>query len=415
MNKELTYQARMAWFHEARFGMFIHFGLYALPACGEWSMFLARTPLAEYEKLADQFQPAADCVSQWIETAKNAGMKYAVLTARHHDGFCLYDSAYSDYSTSKTACGRDLVREFCTACRAAGIRVGIYYSLMDWRFPGYFNYKTDQDSLIAMKKQCHDQVQELMSNYGRIDLLWYDGCWLNHEPDTCAGAWDAAELNQKVRSLQPHIIINNRAGTQEDIDTPEQVVRHSGQGRGWETCMTIGKTWGYSRYASPDSYKTSGELIHHLVDAASGEGNYLLNVGPDQNGYIPAIEKERLLTVGQWIKRYGASIYNSKRADLKNPFFGMWTRVGEYYYLQVKLWCGRSLPLPLLDGEVAEAVLMATGEKLKVDYATNGRLIFSALPEEPPDPYLNVIRLKFKQTPRDRPETDPAAWLLGKA
>lgn len=413
MQMNAQYQQRMQWFHRARFGMFIHYGLFSIPAHGEWSMFHDRVPLDEYDALADRFLPAPDAARHWVKMAKAAGMKYAVLTARHHEGFCLYDSAYSRFSSVHRGCGRDIVAEFVAACREEGIRAGLYYSLMDWRFPGYFNYKTDLKSAQAMKRQCHDQVIELMSNYGKIDLLWYDGYWLNHEGNSGDGFWDGEALNARVRALQPDIIINNRAGTQEDIDTPEQVVRHSERGRAWESCMTIGDLWGYTRHCN--TYKPTAFLLRHLVDAASGEGNFLLNVGPMPDGTICPAEQERLLSMGRWLKVNGAAVYDSRAANLLPSPLGIWTQDEHYTYFNVTLWCGSTLSLPLIDGEALEATLLSTGGQVELSRGTNGRLIFSGMPEDPPDPYINTIRIRFAQKPARRPEPDPAAWLLGKA
>lgn len=407
------YQKRMTWFHEARFGMFIHYGLFSILAHGEWAMFLDRIPKDEYRQLADQFMPSADAAEHWVQMAKTAGMKYMVLTARHHDGFCLYDSAFSDYSTAKSACKRDLVAEYVAACRKAGLKVGIYYSLMDWRFPGYFNYKTDLDSAQEMKRQCYQQVRELMTNYGKIDLLWYDGYWLNHEHNSGDGFWEGEKLNAMVRELQPDIIINNRAGTKEDIDTPEQVVRHSERGRAWESCMTIGNTWGYSRYSN--LYKSSAQLLHHLVNAASGEGNFLLNVGPQPDGYICPTEQDRLNDIGRWLGANGSAVYNSRHADLMGSPLGMWTQDQDYTYFNITLWCGETLSLPLIDGKIEDVVLLSTGQSVQADYASNGRIIFSGLPETPPDPFINTLRIKFTQKPKTKAVSDPAAWLFGKA
>ena len=414
-----SYEERMKWFHEARFGMFIHYGLFSLLGHGEWGMFLERIPLDEYKKLAEVFEPAPDAARQWVKLAKAAGMKYMVLTARHHDGFCLYDSQCSDYTLYKTK-GRDLIREYVEACREEGMRCGIYYSLMDWRFPGYFNHRTDAESLAAMKAQCYAQVRELMTNYGPIDMLWYDGFWLNHESGTGQGYWEGEKLNAMVRELQPDIVINNRAGTREDIDTPEQVVKSSEVGRGWESCMTVGHTWGYAPYGN--EYKKPDVLIRCLVQAASGEGNYLLNIGPMGDGTVCDGEKAPLLAVGEWLRQQGEGIYNSKRTamdswlagcDVKGA--GIWTQVGEYTYLHNFMWRGTELGVPLVDGELEEATLLSTGEKVDFEWRSNHRLTFTGLPEQPPHKACNVFKLKFKRPVEQYVPKDLSAWLRGEA
>ncbi len=202
-----SYEERLKWFHEARFGIFVHWGLYSMLGRGEWVMFQERIPAREYAKLARRFKPAKFDADALAAVAVDAGAKYMVLTTRHHDGFCLFDSKVSDFTSVKSAAGRDFVAEYIHACRKAGLKVGLYYSLLDWRFPGYFEPKKYPDSAAAMVQQLHDQVRELMTNYGKIDVLWYDGDWINHG---CAGIddkaafWRSRELNDMARQLQPH-------------------------------------------------------------------------------------------------------------------------------------------------------------------------------------------------------------------
>ena len=266
----MTYEERMKWFNEARFGIYIHFGLYSLLGRGEWTMYSERIPAPEYAKLADSFLPAPGCAKEWAETARAAGAKYMVLTTRHHEGFCLFDSKYSDFTSAKLGCKRDIVREYVTAAREAGLKVGLYYSLLDWRFPGYFEPEKYPESKQALVQQAFDQVRELMTNYGQIDLLEYDGAWdarYQFRRPEWAKFWNSAELNAMVRELQPQIIINDRSGTDEDIETPEQVVR-AGQQRMTESCMCIGDScaWGYTRF-NPN-WKSAEQLLQHLIQAA---------------------------------------------------------------------------------------------------------------------------------------------------
>lgn len=284
------YDIRMQWFHQARFGMFIHWGLYAIPARGEWVMYQERIPCEEYAPLAQQFNPERFDADSWVALAQEAGMKYMVLTTRHHDGFCLFDSQVSDFTAPRTAAKRDFVREYVDACRRAGMRIGFYYSLLDWRFPGYFEGPAkNPESFNAMVEQYHAQVRELMTNYGKIDVLWYDGGWIpGIDRGDIAKYWRSAELNAWVRSVQPDILINNRSGIEEDLDTPEQHVTASQPGRGWESCMTIGDSCGWGYIRNNPNRKSVTQLIQHLVEAARGEGNYLLNMGPKADGTIPA-------------------------------------------------------------------------------------------------------------------------------
>jgi alpha-L-fucosidase len=234
---------RLEWFHDARFGMFIHWGLYAIPARGEWAMFQEKIPAEEYAPLAKRFRPRSFDADAWVGLAKEAGCKYIVLTTRHHEGFCLFDSKVSDFTAPKTAAGRDFIAEYVRACRRAGLKIGFYYSLLDWRFPAYYDGpEKDPEGWKRHVRYSHAQVCELCTQYGRIDLLWYDGAWVpwaegeakvNYAPK--GDVWRAEELNAMARELQPHIVINNRAGTLEDYDTPEQHIKASEAGRAWES------------------------------------------------------------------------------------------------------------------------------------------------------------------------------------
>ncbi len=415
----LPYAERMKWFHEARFGMFIHWGLYSLLGRGEWVMFNERIRADEYAKLADRFAPDRYDPDAWAALAAEAGMKYMVLTTRHHDGFCLYDSEVSDFTSVKTAAGRDLVAEYVEACRKAGLKVGLYYSLMDWRFKGYWEPDKYPDSAEAMVGQCHDQVTELMSNYGRIDVLWYDGCWVAHgaaDVGDIGEFWRADELNANARKLQPHILINNRSGTQEDLDTPEQHVKASEPGRGWESCMTIGDScgWGYVRH-NPN-FKTLPTLLQTLVNAAVGEGNLLLNVGPRPDGTIRPEETQLLREMGDWLDVNGEAIYGSQRCELSGGIVGQWTRKGASGYLHVFRWPGEEAVCPYVVGEPTAATLLATGEPVKVRMECNGRLVISGLPSEPPHPAVNVIRVDFRDVPKLLDDAGRReAWLTGDA
>lgn len=420
----MTYAERMKWFHEARFGIYVHYGLYSLLGRGEWTMYSERIPAKEYAQLADAFNPHPGAPREWCELAVKAGAKYIVLTTRHHEGFCLFDSQYSDFTSAKHGCHRDIVRKYVEAARAAGLRVGLYYSLLDWRYPGYFEPEKYPESKERLVAKVHNQVRELMTNYGKIDLLEYDGGWmhdLNPDKEHQIAFWRARELNQMVRTLQPGIIINNRSGLEEDLDTPEQVVKESRPGRGWESCMCIGDSccWGYTRF-NPN-WKTPEQLIQYLISAAQGEGNYLLNIGPMPDGSLRGEEIERLQRVGQWVHRHEQIIRNSQRCELigsSKPGLvdlnlqGCWIRQGKTAY-----WCIFRWP-----GEVATAVRVATrplkvrlfetGQELPFEYcAETGRLKIKGLPQFPVDDLCSVIAVDFEDVPRCMDEASPAAWL----
>lgn len=415
--KAMSPQQRLAWFHKARFGMFIHFGLYAIPGRGEWVMYRERIPADEYAKLADRFNPKKFDADEWVSLAKQAGMKYMVLTTRHHDGFCLYDSQVSDYKATNTPFGRDLVAEYVTAARKAGMKVGFYYSLLDWRFGGYFERDKYPDSAKAMVRRAHQQVEELMTRYGRIDVLWYDGGWVPNLPkEKLAAFWQAKKLNNMVRKHQPHILINNRSGTNEDLDTPEQHVTASEPGRGWESCMTMGDScgWGYIKH-SPN-FKTVPQLIQNLCKAAAGEGNYLLNVGPKPDGSIRNEETTRLREMGEWLDAYGEAIYGSQRCDLPAGQIGLWTRKGNDGYLCIFRWPGEEAVVPLIATKVKSATLLGPeAKRVKVRQEHNGRLVLSGLPARPPLKPANVIKVRFASEPKAMQERDQSAWLEGKA
>ena len=415
------YAKRMKWFHEARFGMFIHWGLYSLLGRAEWVYWANRIPTDEYARLADRFKPRKFDADAWAGLAAEAGMKYMVLTTRHHDGFCLYDSQVSDFTSVKTAAKRDFVAEYVEACRKAGLKVGFYYSLLDWRFPGYWEPARYPESRDAMARQYRDQVKELMSNYGRIDLLWYDGGWVINEVDQYGlkdwkelhKYWGSKKVNAMVRKLQPQIIINNRSGVPEDLDTPEQHVKASRPGRGWESCMTIGDGWGYVKH-NPNC-KSTLVLFRHLVSAAAGEGNYLLNVGPTPDGVIRSEEAVPLRAMGKWLQVNGEAIRNSQRCPLGSAEMGAWTRKGDIGYFHVSRWLGEELDIPLVATQAVSATLLSTGKKVKVTQGPNGRLTFSGLPKLPPHPDINVIKVKFASEPKPLKEKRKHLWQTGEA
>ena len=419
----MTYEERMKWFNEARFGIYVHYGLYSLLGRGEWTMYSERIPAAEYAKLADQFNPAPGCVKEWVETAKAAGAKYMVLTTRHHEGFCLFDSKYSDFTSVKHGCKRDIVREYVDAAREAGLKVGLYYSLLDWRFPGYFEPEKYPESKEALLTQIFGQVRELMTNYGQIDVLEYDGGWdarLQNKGVDKANFWRAQELNAMVRELQPTIIINDRSGTEEDIETPEQVVR-GGKQKMTESCMCIGEScaWGYTRF-NPN-WKTSEQLLQHLVQAAQLGGNYLLNIGPCPDGSIRIEEYERVQAVGSWLKINGEAIYNSQSCELIGAtqpglvdlnLQGPWTRKGNIGYWCIFRWPGETATAVRIATPVKKVTMLATGKEYPFTWdKNNGKLTVTGLPQMPQDLLANVLKVEFEDVPRRKEEPDLAEWI----
>jgi alpha-L-fucosidase len=414
-----SYDQRMKWFHQARFGMFIHWGLYSILGRGEWVMFNERVKAREYARLARRFKPKSFDATAWAQAAAGAGMKYMVLTTRHHDGFCLFDSKVSDFTAPKTAAARDFVAEYVDACRKAGLKIGFYYSLLDWRFPGYFepSLRRNQKSVAALVEQAHAQVKELMSNYGKIDMLWYDGGWVAHGGSgitDIAAFWRATELNAMARKLQPQIVINNRSGTPEDLDTPEQHVTASASGRGWESCMTVGDDCGWGFIKNNPNMKSLTQLLQYLVTAAAGEGNYLLNVGPKPDGTIRKEEILRLEGMGQWMKTNGEAIYGSQRCELHGGMIGTWTRKGKSAYLCIFRWPGKQARVPLVKSKALSATLLGSDAKLAVEQGYNGQLTISGLPNKPPHGSVNVVKVEFAEEPKSMVEEDHALWLKGK-
>ena len=345
--------ARNAWWREARFGMFIHFGAYAVPARGEWVQSHERLSVEEYRPYVESFRPVDFDAKAWARLARAAGMKYAVMTAKHHDGFCLFDTALTDYKITPRFGGRDLVREYLDAFRAEGLRVGLYYSLIDWHHPDYpnvGNHPLRGDAEYAKKPRqwdrylayMHGQVEELVTRYGRLDVLWLDYSFDDYRGER----WGAERLVAMVRRHQPAILLNNRLGVSTgvsgaardlgpwgDFETPEQGLPEKGlvdaRGRAipWETCLTLNNNWGY--HAGDHERKSPALVVHALVEAVSKNGNLLLNVGPDGRGRIPEPSVRILEEVGRWVGRNGESIHGAGAADLPKPEWGRFTQRGQ--------------------------------------------------------------------------------------
>lgn len=362
MNQEI--RERTKWFMEARFGMFIHWGLYSIPAKGEWMMSEAEMSVSEYKQYFDLLDPVDYNPREWVRLAKEAGMQYAVLTAKHHDGFCLFDSALTEYKATNTKAGRDLVREFVDACREEGIRVGLYFSIIDWShpdFPKYGDrqhpmrnneaYKDEKIDFDRYLEYMHGQVKELVTNYGKIDILWFDFSY----DDMCGEKWKATELIKMVRKYQPDVIIDNRLeGSGEDhgsiatanpliysgdFASPEQIIPPEGvrdelgEMIPWELCATMNNHWGYCNF--DHQYKSPEMLIRKLVECTSKGGNMILNVGPDAKGNIPKESVKILKEIGQWMKKNQESVYGCGICELPKPEWGRYTQKGNVIYAHV--------------------------------------------------------------------------------
>ena len=339
------------WFTCDRFGMFIHFGLYSMPAKHEWIKAHYSISEEEYNRYFENYDPDLFDASQWAKQAKRAGMKYAVLTAKHHEGFCLFDSAYTDYKSTNTPSKRDFVKEFTEAFRAEGIRVGLYYSLIDWHHPDYqidlfhpmravenakeLNKTRD---MARYREYLFNQVREILTGYGKIDILWFDFTYPNMEsirneynehfikdykewmPWTDSNTWQSEELVKMIREINPQIIINDRLGFLQDVRTPEQTIAldwplypGTDEKAVWEACQTFSGSWGYSR--DEMSWKTPDALIRTLINCVSKGGNLIMNVGPTARGNFDERAVEALSVYEKWMKLHSRSIYNCTMAE----------------------------------------------------------------------------------------------------
>lgn len=377
--------SRSDWFRKARFGMFIHWGVYSTLGRGEWVRSHEEMSLADYQPWVESFNPQKVDFDAWAELAAEAGMEYAVLTAKHHDGYCMYDSAYSDYSSAKTAPGRDFVAEFLAAFRKRGIKVGLYFTLIDWSHPDYPHYgdaihpernnpefKDASHDFDRYLDLLHSQVEEICTNYGSLDVLWFD---FSYEDMSCE-KWRATELMEMVRRLQPQAIVDNRLEVSgsgfgsivtdsptsycgdfvspEQILPPEGIVGDDGLPVPWESCVTLNNHWAW--HATDHEYKSSRTIIRKLVEVVSKGGNLLLNVGPDADGVIPPESVEILRTVGAWLRHTSESIKGAEGSALPKPEWGRWTQRGRYLYAHVFEQPIGPLALSEVDASLIESI-----------------------------------------------------------
>lgn len=381
--------ARMHWWREARFGMFIHFGLYAIPGRGEWVQWNEQIPVNEYAKLANQFNPTNFSPDAWAETANAAGMKYMVLTARHHDGFALFDDGTNTFTSVKSAAHRDIVAEYVAAVRRARLRVGLYYSPLDWRFPGFFFPDLQRQSAEAMRDQYHRQMKELMSNYGPLDVVWFDGGqadWLNFRADWVPGAkWKPRpkdlhynggfsyrhdQVYAMLRQLQPQVIINDRSDMPEDFHSREadRELGDFDNQHPWELCTTLAGAWGYQPNKSPKPLK---DCIQLLAKVAGRDGNLLINVGPRPDGQIDPPQVQRLKEIGEWLGKYGESIYATRGGPFLPGDWGASTHRDQTIYVHVLKWPGDKLVLPPIHAKIISALAL-TGGKASLTQSEQG-------------------------------------------
>ncbi len=427
-----AYERRMAWYTQARFGMFIHWGLYAIPARGEWVRSAERIPHEAYEPLMREFNPRHCDMGAWMDAAKAAGMRYVVMTAKHHDGFCLFDSAYTDFKSTNTPAGRDFVREFLEAARSRGLRAGLYFSLLDWRHPDYPHcgdahhpmrddpaYGNEGRDFNRYLDYLHNQVRELCTNYGRLDLLWFDFSY----GELRGEAWRGTALMEMVRSLQPDVIVDNRLEVSGegfgslaecrptpyhgDFVSPEQIIPPNGlrdaEGNPlcWESCITMNNHWGYC--AGDRFFKPAPMLVKKLVECVSKGGNLLLNVGPDAQGRIPDESLEILGGIGRWMERNGESIYGCGPSGISKPDYGRVTRKGDTFYFHIFDNTIGAVPLMGLRHEdVLSIRRLADGSEVPVNrnwiYSNYPEIVFADMGPDPvlPDPVDTVLEVRVR-------------------
>ena len=423
-------EQRMKWWEDARFGLFIHWGLYSVPAGewkgdtthAEWIRTTAKIPIHEYEKFVQQFDPEKFNAEDWVRLAKAAGMKYIVITSKHHDGFCMFDTKQTDFDIMSTPFHRDVMKELAAACKKEGIQLCFYHSIMDWHHPDYLprrEWEKDRpttgasfDSYVSYMK---NELKVLLTNYGKIGVLWFDGQWENtwtHER--------GKDLYEYVRSFQPSIIVNNRVdvgredmgqtktGFAGDFGTPEQEIPATGiTGADWESCMTMNDHWGYNDH--DNNWKSSEDLVRKLIDIASKGGNFLLNIGPTAAGVFPQASIERLKDIGSWMSVNHESIYNTKASPFKNLSWGRCTQKsitgGTRLYLQVFDWPAEGkLIVPNLGGQVTNCYSLDSKTKLKALKTGSDYVIDISGIEQKQYATVIVMDIKGKPVIYDAPE-----------
>ena len=405
---------RMKWFNEARYGLFIHWGLYAVPAgewngvtkYDEWIQLEAKIRCSEYDKLAAKFNPTKFDAKAWARLAKDAGMKYVVITAKHHDGFSLFDSKLSDFDiVDATPYKKDPMKELADAVRAEGLTFCFYYSIPDWHDPnfpakysmrgGFHGNPNDAADIEKYNAFMKGQVKELLTNYGPIGILWFDGGGsFNRDDALRAKLVHAQEIIDMIHELQPNCLVNNRLGLPADYGTPEQKIPGEALKSAFEVCMTVNDHghWGYNKHDT--KFKSVETLVRNIADIASKGGNYLLNVGPTAEGEIRGPEAERLIEVGKWMKTNGESIYGTTGSPLEAvPQWGRVTQKGKTFYLHVFEWPSEGkLPVPGLPSTPKKAFLLGDESKreLTIDIPPE-EVMTIAVPERAPDPINTVI------------------------
>ena len=385
------------WFTHDRFGMFIHWGLYSMPGRHEWIRNYEEIPNEDYEKYFEQFNPDLFNPKEWAKAAREAGMKYFVITTKHHEGFCMWDSKYTDYKVTNTPCGRDLLREIVDAFRAEGLKVGFYHSLIDWHHPDFtvdnvhpLRNRPDRAKLnegrdmARYREYLHNQVRELLTEFGKIDIIWFDFSYPQWGEDGKGHAdWDSEGLVRMIRELQPGTMINNRLDLPGggDVITPEQntpddpVTDENGNPVVWEGCQTFSGSWGYHR--DELTWKSVKQCIDMLINHVCRNGNLLMNVGPTSRGYIDHRAMERLKAYAEWMKYHSRSIYGCGMAEgLVEPRDCRYTynRETNRLYLHIMNWPFKHIHLKGLSGKVKYAQFLHDGSEVKMRDSANAQV-----------------------------------------
>jgi alpha-L-fucosidase len=411
--------AGVARLRERRFGMFVHWGIYALAARNEWMRHRERTPDAEYHRYFEHFDPDRYDPGAWADLAAAAGMRYVVVTTKHHDGFCLWDSRLSDFTAARTPYGRDLIAPLVSALRERDLGVGFYHSLIDWHHPdfpldGLHPLRDDTVALAgqpgrdiaAYRRYLHGQVRELLTGYGPVDELWFDFSYPDHVHEGVkvwggkgADDWGAAELLAMVRELQPGILVNDRLGVAGDFVTPEQYqpaspVTRNGVPVPWEACQTLNGSWGYDR--DNRDFKSVDLLLRMLVDTVSKDGNLLLNVGPTARGEIDPVAVSTLTSIGAWVNLHSRAVHGAGPSDYPPPPDCRYTQRGDRLYLHLFAWPFELVHLPGLAGRVEYAQFLHDGSEVEREVVEPGAAASMTEPGAPP-PGTLTLRLPVRR------------------
>ena len=379
------------WFANNRFGMFIHWGLYSLLERCEWAMMCEERPREEYELLARRFTGSRFDAGAIAALAKRSGMTHMCMTTKHHDGFCLFDSKLTDYTSVRRAAGRDFIREYTTACRKAGLRVGLYYSLMDWRHADWHALKRgDRAGHKRFLDYIHGQIRELMTHYGKIDLLFYD----IPAPYDLPEEWKSREMNAMVKRLQPGILVNDRNQLPGDYTTPEQHITASPPGRAWESVMTLNENWAFSR--GDDMWKTPRHVAVLLQRVAATGGALMLNIGPRPDGSVPPQSVKILEAVGGWLPRNGESVLSpDQRREVVFCAVGGHTVANGCAYVHAQAWSSPEIGVGGIQSKVRRVTVLATGKPVRFEQ-TGTRLRLLDLPAKAPNPVVTVFKIEVE-------------------